>query len=70
MEYWENNDIMIDYLFLDYLIVFAQKNDQNIANAFQNIEPNNSECDELYKIMSQPFDKEKWNKMKNKHMFI
>lgn len=64
LEYWENNDIMIDYLFLDYLIVLAQKNDQNIANAFQNIEPNNSECDELYKIMSQPFDEEKWDRMK------
>lgn len=64
LEYWKNNDIMIDYLFLDYLIVLAQKYDQNIANAFQNIEPNNPECDELYKIMSQPFDEVKWDRMK------
>ena len=64
LEYWENNDIMIDYLFLDYLIVIAQKYDYIIAEEFRKIQPNNPECDELYKIMGQPFDEEKWQKMK------
>lgn len=64
LEYWKNNNVMIDYLFLDYLIVLVQKNDQNIANAFRKIKPNNSKCDELYKVMSQPFDKEKWESMR------
>lgn len=64
LEYWENNDIMIDYLFLEYLIVIAQKYDYIIAEEFRKIQPNNPECDELYKIMGQPFDEEKCQKMK------
>ena len=64
LEYWKNNNIMIDYLFLDYLIVLVQKYDQNIAKEFQKIKSNNPECDELYKIMDQPYDEAVWNKMK------
>ena len=55
---------MIDYLFLDYLIVLVQKYDQNIAKEFQKIKSNNPECDELYKIIGEPYNEEIWNKMK------
>lgn len=65
LEYWKNNDVMSDYLFLDYLIVLTQKYDQRIAKIFQNIEPNNPECDELYKVMGEPFNQKKWDIMKS-----
>lgn len=64
LNYWKNNDTMVDYLMVDYMIVLAQKQDKRISESFEKIEPNNSKCDELYKIMDQPFDEERWNKIK------
>lgn len=51
LEYWKKNDILTDYLFLDYIIVLVQKYDKRIKKIFEEIVPNNSECDELFKIM-------------------
>ena len=65
LEYWKKNDIMIDYLFLDYLIVLAQKYDKRIDDAFKKIVPNNPNCDELFKVLGNIFDQKKWNDMKN-----
>ena len=56
--------ILIDYLFFDYLIVLAQKKDSRIAEVFRTIEPNNPDCDELVKILGEPFDEAKWNTIK------
>ena len=64
LNYWKNNDTMVDYLMVDYMIVLAQQHDKRIAEAFRNIKSNNPNCDELYKVMSQPFDKEKWESMR------
>lgn len=64
LEYWKENDIMTDYLFLDYLIVLVQKYDSQIAEEFKNIKSNNPECDELYKIMGEKFNENKWNELK------
>lgn len=64
LEYWKKNDTLTDYLFLDYLIVLVQKHNAKIAEMFMHIEPNNPECDELYKIMSEKFDEKKWNTLK------
>ena len=64
LNYWKHNDTMVDYLMVDYMIVLAQKYDKRIAKVFESIKPNNPECDELYKIMGEPFDENKWNKLK------
>ena len=64
LEYWKENDIMTDYLFLDYLIVLVQKYDLQIDEEFKNIKSNNPECDELYKIMGEKFNENKWNELK------
>ena len=42
----------------------VQKHDQNIAKEFQKIKSNNPECDELYKIIGEPYNEAVWNKMK------
>lgn len=64
IQYWKENDFMVDYLMVDYMIVLAQKYDKNIAEAFKEIKSNNPECDELYKILQDPFDQSKWNELK------
>lgn len=58
--YWKNNDMLIDYLIVDYMIVLAQQKDSRISEAFKNIVPNNPCCDELYKVLGEPFDEEVW----------
>lgn len=62
--YWKENDMLIDYLLIDYMIVLAQRKDSRIADAFREIIPNNSCCDELIKVLDQPYDEEKWLEMK------
>lgn len=64
LEYWKTHDYMVDYLFLDYLIVQAQKQDEEIRKAFQSIEPNNPECDELLKVLGSKYDETIWNELK------
>lgn len=64
LEYWKNYDFMIDYLFLDYLIVQAQEQDISIKEAFQMVKPNNQNCDELLKILGLQFNSDKWNGLK------
>lgn len=63
-QYWRMNDMMIDYLFLDYLIVLAQRHCEWIKKDFEAIVPNNPLCDELYKVLGDPFDEAKWNQLK------
>ena len=62
--YWKTNDYMIDYLFLDYLIVQAQRKHRMVKEAFDLIEPNNPECDELLKILGNKYEEKVWNRMK------
>lgn len=61
--YWKENDKLIDYLLTDYVIVLAQKHYKEISDAFNKIEPNNTYCDELYKVLGQPYDENIWKKI-------
>lgn len=63
LQYWKTHDYMVDYLFLDYLIVQAQQNSKEVADAFGEIAPNNPECDELLKVLENPFDEQLWDKL-------
>lgn len=64
VKYWEDNDSIIDYLLTDYLIVLAQRHNNKIARMFENITPNNPCCDELFKILGEPYDENVWQKLK------
>lgn len=64
LNYWENNDTMIDYLMVDYMIVLAQKHNKQIDDLFNSIPANNPNCDELFKVLNEPFDCEKWECLK------
>ena len=58
--YWKECDKLIDYLLVDYAVVLAQKHNAKIANAFSKLLPNNKYCDELYKVLGQPYDENLW----------
>ena len=64
--YWKKYDYMIDYLFLDYLIVQAINNHPIVRKAFEEVEPNNPKCDELLKILGKSFNQDEWQKLKEK----
>lgn len=64
LSYWSKYDYMIDYLFLDYLIVQAQIHNEYVKKLFQEITPNNPECDELYIVLGKIYDEKLWNSMK------
>lgn len=65
LDYWKQYDYMIDYLFLDYLIVLARKQNAYVDQAFNEIIPNNKNCDELLKVLGNPYDSSEWEKLKN-----
>lgn len=63
-EYWQKYDYMIDYLFLDYLIVLARNSHKYVDDVFTAIPDNNPMCDELLKVLNEPYDSAVWNRLK------
>lgn len=58
--YWKENNKLIDYLLTDYAIVLSQRHNKDIAEAFNKIQPNNPYCDELYKVLGNPYNADTW----------
>lgn len=54
---------MVDYLFLDYLIQLAICHNEYLKHVFSDIPKNNSECDELMKVLEKPYDENLWKKL-------
>lgn len=65
-EYWRRQSFLIDYLLTDYLIVLAERHDPWIKSSIDAIHPNNSACDELIKVLDQPFNDELWREFSKK----
>lgn len=57
-KYWEMYDYIIDYLFLDYIIVYVINHNKNVKQKFEEIKPNNPKCDELLKIINKEYNEE------------
>lgn len=64
LEYWKESALMVDYLLVDYLIVLAQRYCPEAAADFRSIEPNNPQCDELVKVLGNPFSRERWDELR------
>lgn len=64
LNYWKNNDFLIDYLTLDYMIVLSQVKDSRIRDMFKKIAPNNPCCEDLYMVLGEPYDEDTWIKLK------
>ena len=56
--------MLVDYLLIDYMIVLAQRKDSRIAAKFAGILPNNPQCDELIRVLNEPYEEAVWNEMK------
>lgn len=70
LHYWKHSKKLIDYLFLDYIMVIAQKYDQRIENLFESIVPNNPFCDDLLWLLNEKFDSQKWKELtKNTYLY-
>ena len=63
LEYWKTNNSMVDYLFLDYLIELALRHNSYLQKMFTSIPDNNSECDELQKILGKEYSEKKWKEL-------
>ena len=55
-KYWKMYDYMIDYLFLDYIIVYVINHNEDVKQKFEEIKPNNPKCDELLKILDREYN--------------
>lgn len=64
LHYWQEHDLLVDYLALDYLIDLVQRADPRIAACFDSIVPNNPKGDELLRVLNEPFDAAYWEELK------
>ena len=64
LEYWKKYDYMIDYLFLDYLIVLVRNSHKYVDDMFANIPDNNPKCDELLKNCGCKYNEIQWRELK------
>ena len=70
LEYWKKYDYLIDYLFLDYIIVYCINNNELVMKRFNEIQPNNPQCDELLKLLNSVYDKKVFEELiKNTDLF-
>lgn len=63
LEYWKNEDMIIDYLLIDYIIYLGYHKINNIKIAMDKNQINNLKRDELAAIFNQEFDLEKYKKI-------
>lgn len=63
LEYWRNEDIIIDYLLIDYIIYLGYHKINNIKIAMDKNPINNLKRDELAAIFNQEFNLEKYKKI-------
>lgn len=64
LTYWKKKDFLVDYLLLDYLMVLARNHCSAMETAFRAVPPNQPNCDELCKVLGEPFDEKRWMQMK------
>lgn len=64
LEYWKRSSFMVDYLLIDYLIILAQRHCPEANGALEAVVPNNPQCDELIKVLGDPFDAGEWERLK------
>lgn len=65
IEYWKKNDYVIDYLLTDYIINLIIDNNSYYKSLFECIPNNNPCCDDLFRLLNEPYDDKIWNDLKN-----
>ena len=68
--YWEKYDTLIDYFLVDHIIYFLYKNDPSSKELLDSIPANNPNVSFLQDELSNTFESDKWNDLKeNTHFF-
>ncbi len=58
VNYWENNDKAIDYLFMDYVFEMACRENSYISSVISSMPDNNLKRNDLMSLLNEPFNKE------------
>lgn len=56
--YWQNHDTPIDYVFLDYLMLIAYRNNERVRSMMDSVPYNNEQLWLLWNNLEKPYDKE------------
>lgn len=70
LEYWQTEEQLIDYLFVDYIIYLGYQNIKNIKKAMNDNGINNVRRDELYNIFNQEFSLDKYKELLNSDTYL
>ena len=62
-EYWKDNNIIIEYLLLDYAIYLAEKKIELIGKLIEDNPINNTKRDQLQARFNEPFDVDEFKKL-------
>lgn len=63
-EYWRDHNIILSYFLMDYLVLIAYENMESVRQTIDNIPINNVNVKKLSSELSNPFDADKWKKIK------
>lgn len=69
-KYWKNNDYVVDYFMLDYMVKIVCDNNQKIKTCIFDIEENNSDFYFLQKYANQAFDMSIYNKVEKSSTWL
>lgn len=70
LEYWKNEEQLIDYLFVDYIIYLGYQNVRNIKKTMDNNKINNVKRDELYNMFNEEFNIDKCKQLLNSDTYL
>lgn len=62
-DYWESNQVAIDYLFLDYIIKLVYSNHEICGRLIDELPENNLHRDDLQAAMNQALPQEQWKEI-------
>lgn len=67
--YWEKNDVLIDYLMIDYLIYIAYLEFDDIHKEIDSLDYSSERLYDLVKMLNQPFDKSYFDALRDECIF-
>lgn len=62
-QWWENYDILIDYVLIDYMLLSGYKYVPAIREIINSVPDNNEDIFEMYQVLNKPYSKEMYQKL-------
>lgn len=67
--YWQEYDVQFDYFFIDLLIEYLYRNDEEIHKIIDAVPENNQDIFTLLNILSEPYDENTYKELQSTHIF-